>query len=271
MEHEHLSMKDKLQRTPDTEKNVSQLNRDLAAQKERIKALAAQCQSAQVAAASAGEERGKVAAELTRFAAVMKESDKAYKDLLAKMEESLSQARDAYERMAKVKDFHKSGEADLKAKIQAMEKRHGTELEDLKLEIVDFSKRVEELQAIKACFLTESTSCLAKYGLAKYVHKGPEMTQAVAAVNNAMSALGVNTRVHGGYVHALKRKTPYGEVPLLNKDAEAQLDLDAAVSNFDSLWFPLVDNLAALVNEPLPQIQEDLGFKEEKPNEGNEV
>ncbi|KAJ0550912.1 hypothetical protein HanHA300_Chr07g0251221 [Helianthus annuus] len=96
LEHELLSMKDKLQRTPDTEKKVSQLNRDLAAQKERIKALSAQCQSAQAAAASAKEERGKAAAELTRFAAVIKESDKAHKDLLAKMEESLSQARDAY-------------------------------------------------------------------------------------------------------------------------------------------------------------------------------
>ncbi|MFS7925962.1 hypothetical protein Hanom_Chr04g00291301 [Helianthus anomalus] len=40
----------------------------------------------------------------------MKESDKAHKDLLAKMEESLSQARDAYEWMVK-------GEADLKTKM----------------------------------------------------------------------------------------------------------------------------------------------------------
>ncbi|KAF5754690.1 hypothetical protein HanRHA438_Chr17g0804231 [Helianthus annuus] len=101
LEHDLLSMKDKMQRTPDTEKKISQLNLDLVTQKEKIKALSAQYQSAQTDTASAGEERDKVAVELTRFAAVMKESDKAYKDHLAKMEESLSQARDACERMAK--------------------------------------------------------------------------------------------------------------------------------------------------------------------------
>ncbi|MFS8031460.1 hypothetical protein Hanom_Chr17g01546181 [Helianthus anomalus] len=89
-------MKDKMQRTPDTEKKISQqLNLDLATQKEKIKALSAQYQLAQTATVSAGDERDKVATELTRFVTVMKENDKAYKELLAKMEESLSQARDA--------------------------------------------------------------------------------------------------------------------------------------------------------------------------------
>ncbi|MFS8031461.1 hypothetical protein Hanom_Chr17g01546191 [Helianthus anomalus] len=81
-----------------------------------------------------------------------------------------------------------------------------------------------------------------------------------------MSTVGVNIGVHESYVHALKKKTPYGEVSLLNRDAYAQLD--ATVSNFDFLRFPLVDDLAALVNEPLPRIQKSIGFKEENPNEG---
>ncbi|MFS7951700.1 hypothetical protein Hanom_Chr07g00598171 [Helianthus anomalus] len=116
-------MKDKLQHTLDIEKKVSQLNRDLAVQKERVKLLSAQCQLAQATTASAGEERDKVAAELTRFEGVIKESDKAHKDLLAKMEESLSRACDGYEQMDKgSKDLHKAGDADLKAKIEAMEK-----------------------------------------------------------------------------------------------------------------------------------------------------
>ncbi|KAJ0697213.1 hypothetical protein HanLR1_Chr10g0366481 [Helianthus annuus] len=89
LERELLSVKDKLQRTPDTEKRVAQLTRDLAAKKKKIKALTAQCQSAQ-AAALAGEERDKSAAELDKFASTMKENDTAHKQLLDKMEDSFS-------------------------------------------------------------------------------------------------------------------------------------------------------------------------------------
>ncbi|MFS7979619.1 hypothetical protein Hanom_Chr10g00929841 [Helianthus anomalus] len=65
---------DKLQRTPDTEKQVAQLTHDLAAQKKT-----AQCQSAQAVAASAGEEKDKSVAELEKFSSTMKKNDKAQK------------------------------------------------------------------------------------------------------------------------------------------------------------------------------------------------
>ncbi|MFS7979614.1 hypothetical protein Hanom_Chr10g00929781 [Helianthus anomalus] len=134
---------DKLQRTPDTEKQVAQLTHDLAAQKKKIKALTAQCQSAQVTAASAGEEKDKSVAELEKFSSTMKKNDKAHKELLDKMEDSLSQARVAYERMIK-------GEANLKAKIEAMQKKHEEEISDSKLKIANLSGKVQELAVVKA-------------------------------------------------------------------------------------------------------------------------
>ncbi|KAL9997410.1 hypothetical protein Hdeb2414_s0022g00614931 [Helianthus debilis subsp. tardiflorus] len=93
--------------------------------------------------------------------------------------------------------------------------------------------------------------------LAKNIHKGPEMTVVVAAVNNAMSAVGVNSGLHSGYVHALKKKTPYADVPLLNRNAE---ELNAVVACFDSLIFPVVEDLPKLVNEPLSEIKKALFF-----------
>ncbi|KAJ0804436.1 hypothetical protein HanPI659440_Chr02g0038021 [Helianthus annuus] len=140
--------------------------------------------------------------------------------------------------------------------MEAMKKDHEAEVEDLKLENVDLNKRVEELRATKFWLLTEGAQLRSKH-----IHKGPEMTQAIAAVNNAMSTVGVNVGVHGGYVHALKKKTPYGEVPLLNRNAEAELN--TAVACFYTLSFPLINNLLSLIDEPLPRIHEALICKEE--------
>ncbi|MFS7944817.1 hypothetical protein Hanom_Chr06g00516701 [Helianthus anomalus] len=75
------------------------------------------------------------------------------------------------------------------------------------------------------------------------------MTAAVAAVNNAMSAVGVNSGLQKRYIHALKKKTPYAEVPLLNHNAGKELN--TAVACFDSLTFPVIENLPKIVNEPL--------------------
>ncbi|MFS8019517.1 hypothetical protein Hanom_Chr15g01404701 [Helianthus anomalus] len=97
--------------------------------------------------------------------------------------------------------------------------------------------------------------------LAKNIHKGPEMTQAMAAVNNAMSVIGVNSGVHGGYRHALKKKTPYGEVPLFNQNAEAELN--TVIACFDSLTFLVVNDLPNLVNEPLSKIKIPCSLPEE--------
>ncbi|KAJ0435395.1 hypothetical protein HanIR_Chr17g0892851 [Helianthus annuus] len=94
--------------------------------------------------------------------------------------------------------------------------------------------------------------------LAKNIHKGPEMTATVAAINNAMSAVGVNSGLHSGYVHALKKKTPYADVPLLNHNAKEELD--AAIACFDSLAFPVVEDLTKLVNERLSEIKKALFF-----------
>ncbi|KAM0064280.1 hypothetical protein Hdeb2414_s0003g00101061 [Helianthus debilis subsp. tardiflorus] len=94
--------------------------------------------------------------------------------------------------------------------------------------------------------------------LAKNIHKGPEMTAAVAAVNNAMSAVSVNFGLHNGYLHALKKKTPYAQVPMLNRNAVEELN--AAIACFDSLIFPVVEDLPRLVNEPLSKIKDALFF-----------
>ncbi|MFS7910375.1 hypothetical protein Hanom_Chr02g00105611 [Helianthus anomalus] len=203
LEKETLALKCKLQRTPDTEKKLTQLSQDLQAQKEKVKSLTTQNQSSQAAAASASEERDRVATELKSFAESSKKKDEEHKGVLAKMEEA--------------------------------------------------AKKVEDLQATKTWLLTEGAQLLDKN-----IQKGPEMTVAVAAVNNAMSAIGVNSRLHNGYVHALKKKTPYAEVPLLNRNAEA--GLNTAIACFDSLTFPIVNDLPNLVNELFSKIKDALFF-----------
>ncbi|KAM0055018.1 hypothetical protein Hdeb2414_s0006g00201261 [Helianthus debilis subsp. tardiflorus] len=137
--------------------------------------------------------------------------------------------------------------------MDEMKGDHKAEIEELKSENADLAKKLEDLQATKAWLLTEGAQLLAKN-----VHQGPEMTVAVAAINNAMSAIGVNSRVHGGYLHALKKKTPYGEVPLINRNAEAELN--TVIACFDSLTFLVVNDLPKLVNEPLSKINDTLFF-----------
>ncbi|KAJ0577798.1 hypothetical protein HanIR_Chr05g0240091 [Helianthus annuus] len=112
---------------------------------------------------------------------------------------------------------------------------------------------VDDLQVTKTWLLSEGARLLAKN-----IHKGPEMTVAVAAVNNAMSAVGVNSGLQNGYIHALKKKTPYAEVPLLKRNAGEELN--TAVTCFDSLTFPVVEDLLKLVNEPLSKIKDALYF-----------
>ncbi|MFS7906846.1 hypothetical protein Hanom_Chr01g00064021 [Helianthus anomalus] len=99
LEKETLSLKRKMQRTPDTEKNLSQLSQDLQAQKEKIKSLTTQNQSSQAAAASASEDRDRIAVELKDFAESSKKKDEEHKEVLAKMEESITNARSTYENM----------------------------------------------------------------------------------------------------------------------------------------------------------------------------
>ncbi|MFS7946653.1 hypothetical protein Hanom_Chr06g00538891 [Helianthus anomalus] len=82
------------------------------------------------------------------------------------------------------------------------------------------------------------------------------MTAVVAAVNNAMNSIGVNSGLHHGYVNALKKKTPYAEVPLLNQNAKA--DLNTVVACYESLTFPVVNDLPKLINAPLSKIKEAL-------------
>ncbi|KAJ0614896.1 hypothetical protein HanIR_Chr02g0067671 [Helianthus annuus] len=227
LEKETLSLKHKLQRTPDTEKKLTQLSQDLQAQKEKIKSLITQSQSAQAAAASASEECDRVAAELMSFAESLKKKDEEHKEVLVKMEEFVSNAPSAYEKMLAAlwseRDAHKTGEADLKAQMDEMKGHHKAEIEELKSESADLVKKVEDLQATKAWLLLEGAQLLAKN-----IHKGPEMTVVVATVNNDMSAIGVNSGLQNGYIHALKKKTPYAEVPLLNQNAEAELNTTIA-------------------------------------------
>ncbi|KAM0011148.1 hypothetical protein Hdeb2414_s0067g00768851 [Helianthus debilis subsp. tardiflorus] len=157
------------------------------------------------------------------------------------MEESFANARLAYANMM-------AGEADLKAQIEDM-KGHEEEIE---VENAALKAKVEDFQATKTWMLLEGARLLAKN-----IHKGPEMTAAVAVVNNAMSAVGVNSGLNG-YLHALKKKTSYAEVSMLNRNAVEELN--AAIACFDSLIFPVVKDLPKLVNELLSKNKDALSF-----------
>ncbi|KAJ0734163.1 hypothetical protein HanPI659440_Chr11g0416731 [Helianthus annuus] len=98
------------------------------------------------------------------------------------MEESFTNARLAYANMM-------AGEADLKAQIEEMK---GHE-EEIKVENAALKAKVEDLQATKTWLLSEGAKLLTKN-----IHKGLEMTAAVAAVNNAMSTVGVNSGLQKG-------------------------------------------------------------------------
>ncbi|MFS7934436.1 hypothetical protein Hanom_Chr05g00391541 [Helianthus anomalus] len=73
-----------------------------------------------------------------------------------------------------------------------------------------------------------------------------------------MSAVGINSGLQNRYIHALKKKTPYAEVPLLNRNAEDELNTDVAC--FDSHTFQVIEDLSKLVNEPLSKIKDALFF-----------
>ncbi|MFS8034104.1 hypothetical protein Hanom_Chr17g01577281 [Helianthus anomalus] len=251
LEKEIRSLKRKVLRTPETEKRIAQLTSDLQAQQEKIKFLTTQNQSSQAAAASAAEDRARIATDLKNFSKSMQEKDREHKSVMAKMEESFNNARLAYANMMAERDVLKTGEADLKAQIEEMMCNHEAEVGETKKENVALKASVDDLQATKTWLLSEGARLLAKN-----IHKGHEMTAAVAAVNNAMSAVGVNSGLHNGYLHALKLKTPYAAVPLLNRNAAEELN--AAVACFDSLVFPVVEDLPKLINEPLSKIKEAL-------------
>ncbi|MFS7970105.1 hypothetical protein Hanom_Chr09g00817071 [Helianthus anomalus] len=158
LEKETISLKHKIQRTPDAEKRLSQLSQDLQAQKENFKSLITQNQSSQVAAASAAEERDRISVELQSFAESSKKKYE-HKEVLSRMEECVSNARSAFEKMMA---------ADLKARIEEMEGRYKAEVEELKLESADFEAKVKDLQATKTWLLSEGAKLLAKN-----IHKCP--------------------------------------------------------------------------------------------------
>ncbi|KAJ0795371.1 hypothetical protein HanPI659440_Chr04g0149741 [Helianthus annuus] len=253
LEKEIRSLKRKVQKSPEADKKIAQLTSDLQAQHEKVKLLTTQNQSSQAAAASAAEDRDRVAAELKKLSESMQENDREHKVVMAKMEESFNNTRLAYANMMAERDLLKTGEADLKARIEELKCNHEAEIGEVKKENAALKALVDDLQATKTWLLSEGARLLAKN-----IHKGPEMTAAVAAVNNAMSAVGVNSGLHNGYLHALKLKTPYAAVPLLNRNAAEELN--TAVACFDSLVFPVVEDLPKLINEPLSKIKEALTF-----------
>ncbi|KAM0064666.1 hypothetical protein Hdeb2414_s0003g00105761 [Helianthus debilis subsp. tardiflorus] len=253
LEKEIRSLKRKAQRTPETEKKIARLTLDLQAQQEKVKVLTTQNQSSQAAAASAVEDRDRIAAELKNFSESMKKKDEEHKAVLPKMEESFNNAHLAYASMMAERDALKTGEAELKAQIEEMKCSREAEVGEIRRENVALKALVDDLQSTKTWLLLEGARLLAKN-----IHKGWEMTVAVAAVNNAMSAVGVNSGLHNGYLRALKLKTPYAAVLLLNRNAAEELNV--AVACFDSLVFPVVEDLPKLVNEPLSKIKEALSF-----------
>ncbi|KAJ0704296.1 hypothetical protein HanPI659440_Chr14g0561131 [Helianthus annuus] len=253
LEKEVRSLKRKVQKAPETEKKVAQLTTELQTHQEKIKSLIVQNQSSQAAAASAAEERDRVNTELKNFSESMRKQDKEHNSVMAKMEESFNNARLAYANMMVERDVLKTGEADLKAQIEEMKCTHEAENEGIKKENAALKASVDDLHAMKTWLLSEGARLLAKN-----IHKGREITAAVAAVNNAMSAVGVNSGLHNGYLHALKLKTPYLEVPLLNRNVAEELN--AAVACFDTLTFPVIEDLPRLADAPLSKIKEALSF-----------
>ncbi|KAM0037530.1 hypothetical protein Hdeb2414_s0013g00404261 [Helianthus debilis subsp. tardiflorus] len=244
LEKEVRSLKRRVQRAPEAEKRVAQLTTELQTHQEKIKSLMVQNQSSQAAAASAAEERDRVSTELKNFSESMRKQDEKHKSVIAKMEESFNNARLAYANMWL---------ANLKAQIEDLKSAHEAEVEGVKKENAALRDSVDDLYATKTWLLTEGAQLLAKN-----IHKGREMTAAVAAVNNAMSAIGVYSGLHNGYLHALKLKTPYSEVPLLNRNAAEELN--AAVACFDTLTFPVIEDLPRLTDAHLSKIKEALSF-----------
>ncbi|MFS7934437.1 hypothetical protein Hanom_Chr05g00391551 [Helianthus anomalus] len=168
-------------------------------------------------------------------------------------EKKLSQLSQDLQAQKEKRDALKTGEADLKARIEEMKGHHKAKIEELKLENADLEAKVEDLQATKTWLLSEGAKLLAKN-----IHKGSEITAAVSAVNNAMRAVGIYSGLQNGYIHALKKKTPYAEVPLLNRNAEDELN--TAFACFDSHTFQVIEDLSKLVNEPLSKIKDALFF-----------
>ncbi|KAF5769300.1 hypothetical protein HanXRQr2_Chr14g0646621 [Helianthus annuus] len=241
LEKEVRSLKRKAQRSPEMEKKITRLTQDLQTQQEKVNSLIAQNQSSQAAVAAAAEDRDKISSEFKVFSESMKQKDDEHKIVLAKMEESLNKARLAYESMMA---------ADLKDRIEEM----GAENVSLKAE-------VDDLRETKIWMLSEGAKLLAKN-----IHKGKEMTAAVAGVNNAMSAVGLNSGLHAGYVHALQKKTPYKEVSLLNRNATEELK--TAIACFDTLTFLVIEDLPKLGDAPLSEIKKVLRFaSDDSPNE----
>ncbi|MFS7978469.1 hypothetical protein Hanom_Chr10g00915841 [Helianthus anomalus] len=213
LEKETRFLKRKIERSPDAEKRITQLTQDLQAQQEKVKSLIAQNQSSQEVAAFAAEDRDRISTELKNFSESMKQNDDQHKEVMAKMGASFENARIAYANMMAgmyldlnillfsyffltpwpERDVLNSGEADLKAHFEEM-KGHEEEIE---AENASLKAKVDELQATKTWMLLEGAKLLAKN-----IHKGPEITVSVAAINNAMSVVGVNSGLHSGYVHA---------------------------------------------------------------------
>ncbi|MFS7960654.1 hypothetical protein Hanom_Chr08g00705601 [Helianthus anomalus] len=154
LEKETLSLKRKIQRTPDVETKLAKLSQDLQAQKEKVKSLITQNQSSQATAASTSEERDKIIAQLRGFAESTKKKDKEHKEVLSKMEETVSNAHAMYEIMLAERDALKTGEAELKTRIEEMKDHHRAEIEELKLENANLEAKVEDLQATKAWLLS---------------------------------------------------------------------------------------------------------------------
>ncbi|MFS7903592.1 hypothetical protein Hanom_Chr01g00025901 [Helianthus anomalus] len=193
LEKEVRSLKRKIHRTPEAEKKIAQLTLELQTHQEKIKSLILQNQSSQAAAASAAEERDRINTELKNFSESMKKKDEEQKSVLAKMDESFNNARLAYANMMAERDVLKTEEADLKAQIEEMKCTYEAEMGGIKKENAALKASVDDLHATKTWLLSEGARLLAKN-----IHKGREMTSAVAAVNNAMSAVGVNSGLHGG-------------------------------------------------------------------------
>ncbi|KAM0064707.1 hypothetical protein Hdeb2414_s0003g00106241 [Helianthus debilis subsp. tardiflorus] len=144
-------LKRKIQKTPDSEKKIAQLTQDLQVQQEKVKALMTQNQSSQAAATSAAEDRDMIAAERKNFSESLQEKDREHKAVMAKMEESFNNARQAYANMM-------AGEADLKAQIEEMKCNHEVEVGEIKKENAALKASVDDLQMTKAWLLSEGAA-----------------------------------------------------------------------------------------------------------------
>ncbi|MFS7911769.1 hypothetical protein Hanom_Chr02g00122011 [Helianthus anomalus] len=90
--------------------------------------------------------------------------------------------------------------------------------------------------------------------MARLINKSRELEKVVADITKAVNAYGVNEGIKQGY-HAAKTSDVL-VTDVLGFDEDTKVALDATMEFFDKLSILCLSKVAALVNEPLSNIEE---------------